>query len=298
MRGKTKVGIALGLAALATSVVLPAAVSTASTATAKPYYVQWKPGTPLPKVPHGWVLMALPTQAVQAKLKIGQTVPFVTPARAIPDSGGIVNLEAEPDVCAPAKVVKNYGPRWTEVAQSYATVSKIRLTFTYGNGQSSSLEVGLSTTDTPGSFSADGTKSVSTWDSQPFKSTHKRSFNHWVTDFSYEKWRQSCGGGVNYWWVEGYQWDSGSHIFFAKGAPGTPFCVTDQAGSGFTKKTTTASTIQVGFTTPVFTGSAQTGYSSAAAVGFIFHRHVRLCGKNNYPPDNPGFIVAGKYFKK
>jgi hypothetical protein len=38
--------------------------------------------------------------------------------------------------------------------------------------------------------------------------------------------------------------------------------------------------------------SAQTGYSTTAAVGFAFRTAGRLCGVKNTPPNNPGVIVA------
>jgi hypothetical protein len=301
MRGKIKLGAALGLVALTASIALPALASTARSHSHRtPYYIQWKPGTKLPKVPHGWMLMALPSQATQAALTVGQSVPWVKPSAAQPNSAGIVNLEAAPDYCDPSSVLKNLGPRWTVVAQSYATVRGITLSFDYGEGQSSSLEVGLSTTNKAGSFKASKTVSVSTDGTVHFPHTHGRRFNHWRTEFSYDEYEQPCAG-VTYYWVQATQWDTGTNIKHVKGAPGTPFCASYLPHSGFTKDTTTASTVKVGFSIPApisFSGSAQTGYTTTAAVGFHWRRAGKLCGKTNYPGGkNPGpgvIVAAGK----
>jgi hypothetical protein len=293
MRGKIKAGVVLGLAALTATVVLPAAASTASRSAATPYYVQWKPHTKLPKVQAGWRLMALPTQAAMAGLKIGQKVPWVKPSRAKPNTAGIVNLEAAPAYCAPSSVIKTFGPRKTNVAQSYATTSGKTLTFTYGSGQSSSLGVSSSNSTDPGSWSESGTVSISTDATQGFPKFRHRAFIHWQTYFSYEEYKQACAG-ITYWWVQAYQWDSGAHIKHVKGAPAAPHCVRDAAGATFSKATTKASTFSVGATIPVVnvSVSAQTGYSTTAAVGFTFRTAGRLCGVKNTPPNNPGVIVA------
>jgi hypothetical protein len=74
----------------------------------RPYYTEWRPGTPLPKLPSGYVVVAWPPSQVLSKLKPGQTVPVVlvkpgTRAQEIKrykhleNSAGIVNVELEPE---------------------------------------------------------------------------------------------------------------------------------------------------------------------------------------------------------
>jgi len=301
MQGKIKLGVALGLASLAAAVIVSPAIAGASSTSQKlPYFIQWKPGTKLPSVPHGWRLMAEPTQAVMAKVKIGHRIPWVTPAKATPNTAGIVNLEAAPKICPPPIVRKRWRKKYTDVAQSYATVKGITLGFTYGNGQSSSLGVGISTTGADGSFTADGTNSVSTDGSQTYPAKHGPSFDHWQTRFAYEELEQdpcsSTKQGLTLWYVQAYQWDAGERILHPSGAPGTPHCEYYPGHSTFTKTTTKATTFSAGFSigSPVsFNGSAQTGYTATAAVSFHFRKHGELCGAHTQPGGkDPGVIVG------
>jgi hypothetical protein len=74
-----------------------------------PHFMEWRPGSPLPKVPSGYLMVAWPPSQVLSKLKPGQTVPVVTVKpgtkaqeirryKHLENSAGIVNLELEPDV--------------------------------------------------------------------------------------------------------------------------------------------------------------------------------------------------------
>jgi hypothetical protein len=306
---------ALGLVALsATSITAPASADT-TIKPEKPIYAQWTPGNPLPAVPAGYKLMALPAPKVFAAVKIGQKVPLVTvhPGSAahlkavyggLANSAGIVNLEMVPDPgqCLYLGQFKkaSYKKRKTVVMQSYSTIAHVTQEFTYGKGQSSSLEVGWSATGKKGTFKFDYDKSQSTDSEQDFPTRHGRSFNHWLTFFSYGKYLNgyTCPA-ADTWNLMSYQWDAGDAFMHPKGAPNTPFCVQQLAGSKFHKDTTQASTVKVGWTIPAlgFSGSAQTGYSAKAKITFIFGRLSSLCGETNTPPNTPGVLVAAPWKK-
>jgi hypothetical protein len=281
----------------------------------KPIYAQWTPGNPLPAVPAGYKLMALPAPQVQAAVKVGQMLPLVTitpgtNARMkaeygyLANAAGIVNLEMVPDPgqCIPQgqKVKAKYKKRITLVMQSYSTIPHVTQIFTYGNGQSSSLEVGWSASGKKGTFTFDYNKSQATTSAQGFPRKHGRSFNHWQTFFSYEKLvnANTCPAAVSYN-LMAYQWDAGDAIEHPKGPPATPHCVQQLPGSTFKQDTTAATRVKTAWTIPAlgFTGSAQTGYDTNAEITFKFGRLSSMCGRYNTPPNHPGYLVAAKWKK-
>jgi hypothetical protein len=81
MRVKSRLKIAIGTAALAVialiaGLIVPAMAASATTS-ARPIFIEWKPGTPLPAVANGWKVMAEPPSKVLAKLKPGEKIPMV-----------------------------------------------------------------------------------------------------------------------------------------------------------------------------------------------------------------------------
>jgi len=286
----------------------------AATSTSRPYFVPWKVGTPLPKVPAGYKLMAWPPSQVMGHIKVGQKVPWVAVAvrgtraaarayRSLENSAGFVNLELvpEPRDCVPSypKFKKNEGSHPATVLQSYSTIRGVTQSFTYGNGQSSSLGVGVSPSGGAGSFTASGTVSQSTDASQGFDPQHGRSFNHFQTYFEWGKYYvvNSCPQ-LDYYETMVYQWNAGTHYVHPRSAPGAPHCTPEHPGDKFTQSNTTATTLSAGFTVTSlkFTGSAQTGYSATACIEFEYTHHAprndELCGEKNTRRNKPGVLVA------
>jgi hypothetical protein len=286
----------------------------AATSAARPSFVPWKVGTPLPKVPSGYKLMAWPPSQVMSHIKVGQKVPWVAVViretraaartyRSLENSAGFVNLELvpEPRDCVPSlpQFKKNEGSHAATVMQSYSTIRGVTQSFSYGNGQSSSLGVGVSQSGAAGSFTASGTVSQSTDATQAFNPQHGRSFNHFQTYFEWGKYYigNSCPQLDGYETMV-YQWNAGTHYVHPRGAPRATFCTPEHRGDKFTQSNTKATTLSAGFTvTPLkFTGSAQTGYSATASIEFEYTHHAprndKLCGEKNTPPNKPGVLVA------
>ncbi len=230
--------------------------------------MSWKPGRPLPHVRAGYPLMAWPSARVLAHIKIGHTVPLMAVThrtnmarayRSLENAAGIVNLEAEPispDSCVPGlpEYQSDQGSHATTVMQSYSTISGMTQNFAYGQGQSSSLEVGFSASGDSGTFGGNGTTSVSTDASIGYAPQTGASKNHLQTYFEWGKYYipNSCPQEVGYETMP----------------PAATHCAPYHPQDKFTKSTTTASTVKARFTvTPVgFTGTAQTGYSKTAAI--------------------------------
>jgi hypothetical protein len=170
----------------------------------------------------------------------------------------------------------------------------LNVSFTYGRGQSS-LGVGVSTSGDAGTFSADGTASVSTDASQGFNPQRGKSFNYFETYFEIGKYfvSNSCPQ-LDRYLTQPYQWNAGTKYVHPRTAPSARHCTPEHHGDTFTKSTTAATIFSVGYTAPKvsFTGTAQTGYSRTASIEFEFSRTGHLCGVKNTPPNNPGALVA------
>jgi hypothetical protein len=312
MRGKiTLAGIALGLAALAAPVALPAAASNATTATRLPYFTEWRPGTPLPKIPSGYELFAWPPQQVLAGLKPGATVPAVRVVRQahmarayrrLENPAGIVNLDAVPETpgsCVPGlpQFLNPVSSVATNVMQSYSTIKGAKQTFTYGLGQSTTVGVGASGSGDPGTYAAAADASASVTDAgstqQGFAPQKGRSFNHFQTYFEWGKYyvANSCPQEDAYQ-IMPYEWNAGTNYVHPKGAPGATHCTPEHNGDWLTQNKTVATTFKVGFTVLGFSGTAQTGYSTTASIRFDFYQTGQLCGVKATPPNRPGILVA------
>jgi hypothetical protein len=286
---------ALGVSALIAGLVVPVATASATATAPRLIFIQWKPGTTMPAVANGWKVMAEPSPSALAKLKPGQAVPMVAPRLAKPNSAGIVNLVETPDGCVGSQLYKKLGKHATFVGATYATVNRITMHFSYGEGSSSSLEVGLSDSGAEGSFSGDGTISESTTFKQGMPTTTKASRNWWLTYFSYAEYIEVCSDGDLYF-VQAYQWDSGDGVRHPKHFPRTPKadCVTELSGSSISDDRTRAATFAVGFTlnAPIgFSGSAQTGWTRDAQIDYKWHVNGTSCGTNNVPPQAAAIVA-------
>jgi hypothetical protein len=126
---RVKTWLVLSIAAFVVSLVVPTAADAGVHAgTTRPYYMTWKPGTPLPRVPAGYRLEALPPGPAMFRLRVGSEVPMVAP-RAARASAGLVNLEALPKDTCVTTVYRKFYKRATAVAQAYTKVNGIYMHF-------------------------------------------------------------------------------------------------------------------------------------------------------------------------
>jgi hypothetical protein len=193
--------------------------------------------------------------------------------------------------CGQLDKVKYLGKRWTIVGETASRVPGVKMDFTYGHGQNSSLGVGFSVSGAKGTWTADGTKSVSENGSQGFPTATGAITTLDKTEFKYWNFLEVCVGdkALPTGWAAGSSHGHG-------GAPNAAHCVSELAGSHFTKDTTTSWTFSSGVSLADIIGinlSAQTGYDATASVTYHFPQHRFLCGKNDDPGGAPGLLVAG-----
>ena len=191
--------------------------------------------------------------------------------------------------CPTAKV-KWLGKRWTTVGITASKVNAVKMSFNYASGQNSSLGVGFSATDGKGSWSQNGTMSVTESGTSGFTPTKGKVTTVEKTKFKYWKFENCLGFYAH---VTGYAGGTeGVHV----GVPRATHCDSWSAGSKWTKSTTTAWKFSGGVGIAYYLGinlSSQTGYSTTASITWHFGHHTFLCGKNDDPGGSPGIMVAG-----
>lgn len=191
---------------------------------------------------------------------------------------------------------RNLGPHWDTVGQTYVATQNVTQGFTYHQGQSSTLGIGISATGKKGTFSAGGTSSESSNTSETFPA-RGHAYVLYQTEFTYGEYEKVCaspGSRQVSWIARATGYAGGAKSVLQAGPPNSPFCVSQEAGSTFTKNTTRAVTWSNGLSIPVLglSVSSQTGYDSGASVTFHFGRTHRLCGTGGFPGGSPSRLVA------
>ena len=196
-----------------------------------------------------------------------------------------------PRVCGDLSPVKNFGPQRSTVGATYSHVTGVKMNFTYGNGQRSSLGVGVSSSGSFGTWSASGTHDQSSTSSESFPTFTGATSNYYRTEFVYEEYLVEC---------DGFQTQAksfaGGATTAGTGPPSAAFCVIQAAGSTFHKSTSSAHTFSTGVSISSTIGvnlSAHTGYNTTAELTYAFTQRHDLCGSNDYPGGTPERLVAG-----
>lgn len=223
-----------------------------------------------------------------------QPVPDIAPRVETPQfapDGGAVDK-----VCTVSKV-SNLGNFWVSVGYGYVSGSGASMKFTYTSGSSSTLGVGVSATGAPGTFSASGASAVSSTSTVSYPST--ASFKVWKTQFTWGKYKKVCtttgAGAITTYLAKADGYAGGSSIQTVAGYPTANYCVSNAAGTSFTKASTAAYNSSVGASTSGTLGvnlSAKTGYSTSAKITFTFTAAKKLCGTSGLPGGTPGRLVA------
>ncbi len=290
MRFRLWAGITLGISGMvALAVVVPAA---AASSTPEARFMAWKPGTPLPKTAPGMVWLAESPGNVLVKLKPGQMVPLVAPSKGVPNKAGYVDLVEDPvvvhgsDPGSCVRIVhKDLGAKATSIASTWMTRNKLSTVVTYTEGSGSTLGIGFSWTGKKGSFSLDGSDSVSSAWTEYYPTVHGPNFTVWQTFFDYDEMKSSCGQHD----IVGVAYAGGQWKWRPKKAPKMSKCEPQLAHSAVRADSTRAETFSGGFTVPAlgFTGTAQTGWSTDTSVWYGWGVSGHVCGSSGYPPESP-----------
>jgi hypothetical protein len=304
--------IALGVSPLVAGLIVPATTASASTVNHGVWNYIWRPGTALPKTAAGEKLVAWPVQApgttpravdppmvpIGHSTTTGKVVLTASAAtiRSV-TSNGTVNLLAEPLGCA-SVAFKNEGKKFTGVGTAFSTTKAARLQFTYSQSQSSSLEVGFSTSGTK-DWSGDGTVGIDggSSGSEFFGTQDHVNHERYNTYFRYGRYYYICSskvGTTSFYLVRAYEWGAGVQYVHPRVPKYHNYnCVPQPKGTGFTKSTTSAVTFSAGFSVLGFTGTAHTGYDTNASISVSFpYGRGYVCGEDDLPGGAPKVLIA------
>jgi hypothetical protein len=244
----------------------------------------------------------IPAQAQPTTRQLDPTAladPANVPLKVL--AGSATKALAQPDgpippVCTTTNVGSPY-VGWAIVGATFSDATDIDKQFSYTNGASTQLGVGVSTNGSTG-WSASGTYTVttSTTGGSTFSPAHGAGNNYWETEFVNQKKHYQCYGlisDMSYYYTQPVGWAGGAR---SPGAPavGAGYCVGYQAGSTFWTTNSKANKWGVGWDMTGFIGinlSTETDYSSSSQISYHMNAHGHpVCGTNTYPGNGAVFI--------
>lgn len=189
--------------------------------------------------------------------------------------------------------VKDEGTHTALVGMHYDTTTGVSHKFTYNSGTSNTLGVGFSYTGSYGSFKASGTHTRSAEGSAYFPTATTNE--HDYTRFAWGLYGVACDGVVDGYQMRTRGWAGGGTYWTGPTAPSAPYCVTQAAGTGFSRNSSQQTTASTGADVSAAIGidlSSQSGYSTGSSISYKFSSTRSLCGVNDYPGLTPGRLVA------
>jgi hypothetical protein len=145
--------------------------------------------TPVTASPNATDESADPVEDADTPTAITDDYPFV--ASTDEDDPGPDYDAGVPKACS-STLVKNYGPRWVLVGQTYSSTTKVSHTFVYARGASSTLGVGVSASGDFGSFEQGGTVSKANTPTTSFPTYGDHHGVYYKTQFVYGEYHISC----------------------------------------------------------------------------------------------------------
>ncbi len=199
-------------------------------------------------------------------------------------------------VCYPPVLLQTFAPHWAALGETGITAKAsaygVAQQFTYENGQSSSLGIGVST---PSGYSASGTYAISAGGVTPFPSEGGDSGWRYKSAFIYGEYDNGCKV-----WVQPYTYAGGSQLD-TEAIPSANYCLSYLAHTSPGFNSNTAVTFSLGITIPEvgFTATAQTGWDHSASITYTTGaQNHDICGQAyypdaSYPAPSPQRIVMG-----
>ncbi|MEV0186651.1 hypothetical protein AB0I54_46850 [Streptomyces sp. NPDC050625] len=211
-----------------------------------------------------------------------------SPGSADPDDTG-ADYDAGVTKGCSAQLVKNLGPKWVIVGQTYSATTGVSHTLSYSKSASSTLGVGISGTGTYGTFEASGTNSKSSTVTNDYPSYGNHHGVYYKTEFSDGKYHVICANGKynneDYCEVRAKGYYGGEKVTTAR-IPKATHCAQYLKGGKFTRTTSKAIMWTDGASTADAIGlnlSAETGYSTDTTVVYSFSATRYMCGTGGPP---------------
>jgi hypothetical protein len=250
---------------------------------------------------------AAPAPATEVQLKSDGTMQEVNPEPQVPVDESATVIEPNPaplqkggDTVCDVSYVQGLGPIWVLVGQTFNVATYMKARFTYTQGSSSSLGVGISTSGKAGTFSTHGTSSRSSTTTLGYGEHGGTTKRYFDTQFAFGKYLHKCYDSES-----GYQWSfytirnngfvGSTRIRKLNFAPDATYCAPLAANTFIEKDETRAVTwangvelagMGMGF-------SSTTGYNNSSKLYYEATKYNRrMCGLYAVPGGKPGLLVA------
>jgi hypothetical protein len=212
------------------------------------------------------------------------------------DAGNALGAADVSAMACSSVLLQDYGPRVVHIATASNYSGLVDITFTYTQGATSELGVGLSASGQGGTFSQSGTASMSSTATVQFPTVSQSRYDHqFKSMFTYGEFLNICTSGgtaTSFHTVQSTGFAGGAMTVNTQENIPNLFCTIYEEGSNFSLDITNAIEYAYGADLAGVIGinlSSKTGYSSTAKVSYNFRGDIYLCGINNYPASqNPG----------
>ncbi len=190
-------------------------------------------------------------------------------------------------ICS-GKLIRRYDVRKDLVGEAH-THGSSTANFTYLNGSSSRLGVGVSADGTYGSFHAEGSMSKSSSGKLTYPGAGNSRNKFYWTWFEPAKYKFRCsdvGWSMEWYEVRARTWAGGTFINNATNIPAKNYCARQDAHTAFHRVSSKTVTWTDGFKVGGAIGInllSQTGYDTQTSIHYKFSRLSRICGNNDWP---------------
>ncbi|MFB6721192.1 hypothetical protein ACFCV3_13565 [Kribbella sp. NPDC056345] len=250
---------------------------------------------------------ATPAPATEVQLKSDGTVQEVNPEPQLPmdESAEVIEtnpapLQKDGDTVCDVSYVQGLGPIWVLVGQTFNVATWMKARFTYIQGSSSSLGVGISTSGKAGTFSTHGSSSRSSTTTLGYGEHGGTTKRYFDTQFAFGKYFHKCyDSGSGYQWsfytIRNNGFIGSTRIRKLNFAPNATHCSPLAANTFIEKDETRAVTWSNGVElTGMGMGfSSTTGYNNSSKLYYEATKYNRqMCGLYAVPGQKPGLLVA------
>lgn len=250
---------------------------------------------------------ATPAPATEVQLKSDGTMHEVNPEPQAPVDKSATVIETTPaplrkggDTVCDVSYAQGLGPIWVLVGQTYNVATYMKARFTYTQGSSSSLGVGISTSGKAGTFSTHGTSSRSSTTTLGYGEHGGTTKRYFDTQFAFGKYLHKCydsGSGAqwSFYTIRNNGFIGSTRIRKLNSAPDANHCATLNAGT-YSEVDETRAIIWTDGVELAGMGmgfSSTTGYNNSTKLYYEATKyHRRLCGTHDVPGGTPRNLVA------
>lgn len=186
------------------------------------------------------------------------------------------------------------------IGQVSAQTTSYVANYTYTSGVSNTLGAGTSASGAYGTFTASGTRTVSSGTTLGFPGASNTGTANFRTEVRYGKYYGTGCSPSNVFYYKAYpsEWIGGVIVETISTSPGATYCATVNNGGSLTQNRSTSTTVSAGVSSAGAIGinlTSQAGWTNSSALKITMRKNGSVCGVSGYPASttsNPGRLVV------